>query len=96
MELQLKKYKVVIEGTNFLIRGEKSKMGFFTTRFVEAPGEEKAEMIAIDLIKDELKDSVVNPKSDSPMLYLDSITEGPFPSDAQIPGKGFSWYIEEA
>ena len=93
----MKKYRVLIEGKNFLVKIE-SKIelhGFFTTRFIEARHETEAEKIALDLIRDELKDVVLNERSDPPMMYIDKIDELISFGDNLVPGAGFTWFLEE-
>lgn len=95
----MKKFKIIIEGRNFLIHIEKfsKKMGFYTTRFVEAEDESKAESIALDLIRAELneRDIVLNDFMNPPMLYIEKNEEVLSYNKKEINGKGFTWYPEE-
>lgn len=75
MCMAMKKYKVMVEGLNFLIRvdTETTKHGFFTTRFVEAWDEDEAESKVVEMLRVELKTLVQNVKSDSPMMFVEEI-----------------------
>lgn len=44
----MKKYKVLVRGENFLfnVDGKPGKLGFYTTRFVEAKNEDDAKEVA--------------------------------------------------
>lgn len=93
----MKKYKVTVEGVNFLIRvdTEIGKYGFFTTRFVEAWDKDEAEASVIDMLRVELKALVQNEKSDSPMMFVDDIEELETFGEFLRPGTGFAWYPDE-
>ena len=93
----MKKYKVRVQGTNFLIRvdTEPTKLGFFTTRFVEAQDEQEAENRRIDSLRVELKELVENDKSDSPMMFVEEIEELESFGEFRVPGTGFTWYPDE-
>ncbi len=92
----MKKYKVLIEGGNCLLHAQKSpqKYGFFTTRFIEAQDSSNAEKIAIDLIRGELLEKVLNDPSDPPLLSLSEIREVESFDNHLVPGTGFTWYPE--
>lgn len=93
----MKKYKVIIEGANFLVRvgTETRKLGFFTTRFVEAQDEQEAENKTIDMLRVELETLVQNDKSDSPMMFVEEIDELKSFGEFEVPGAGFTWYRDE-
>lgn len=92
------KYKVMIEGDNFEIKsdGEVCKCGFFTTRFVEAKDAKNAEVLAMNLIRDELKPIVLNARSNPPMMYIEEIQKIESFGDNIVPGSGFTWFDTEA
>ena len=71
------------------------KCGFFTTRFVEAKDSSSAEKIAMDYIRNELKDIVLNKQSDPPMMYIDKIEEVDSFGSKDVPGAGFTWFKDE-
>ena len=95
--MPLKKYRVMVEGANFLITfdNEATKHGFFTTRFVEADGPEAAETIAMDMLRLELADLVENDVADSPVMFLEDIEEVDSLIDSPVPGGGFAWFPDE-
>lgn len=94
----MKKFKIIVEGRNFLINIDKfpKKMGFYTIRFVEADDESKAESVALDLVRVELKerDIILNDFANPPMLYIEQIEEVSSFNKKEIHGKGFTWYPE--
>jgi hypothetical protein len=91
-------YRVRLNGQNFLlnIQGEPRKYGFYTTRDVEADSFEKAEMKAIELVKGDgfLKNSTLNNKEDSPMIYVEDmkILE---PYEEQLKNDGYTFYTDD-
>ena len=91
---EMKKYRVMVEGINFLIRvdTETMKHGFFTTRFVEARDEDEAESKVVEMLRVELKTLVQNEQSDSPMMFVEEIEELESFGEFKVPGAGFSWY----
>lgn len=93
----MKKYKVLVEGANFLITfdDETSKHGFFTTRFVEARTEEEAESETIEMLRVELEEVVKNDQADSPVMFIDEIVELDSFGDFPVPGTGFVWFPDE-
>ena len=97
----MKKYKVMVEGVNFLIRVENGvgieirKYGFFTTPFVEAWDTDEAEARVIEMLRVELKTRVQNKKSDSPMMFVEEIEELETFGEFEVPGAGFAWYPDE-
>ena len=93
----MNKYRVFVEGKNFIVKIENKidRYGFFTTRFIEAKHAQDAEKISLDLIRDELKDVVLNEKPDPPMLYINEIDELESFGDHLVPGKGFTWFEEK-
>lgn len=89
-------YRVFLNGQNFLINfdGEIKKVGFYTTRFVEADSMEKAEENAIEVLRNDkfLASAVFNKQNDSPAVFVEkiSIEENEITSNS-----GFSFYIEK-
>lgn len=92
------KYKVEINGANFLIdmEGRPAKHGFFTIRFVEAPDAAVAENDAVQMIRDtqRLRDLVRNAPDDPPVLDMIGITEMESFDGIETPDLGFVWYEE--
>ena len=95
----MKKYQVILEGKNFQLdhEGKIVKHGFFTTRYVEANNPEEAELTAVTLIKEDtsLTESVRNDRSSEPMIYLNELCEIESFEDANVPGTGYSFYIDK-
>ncbi len=94
----MKKYRILIHGTNFALKDADTrkitKLGFYTTRWVEARDAGSAEDIAIKLIRKELNSLVFNDRSDPPVMYIEKIYELEAFGDHLVPGKGFTWYNE--
>lgn len=89
----------MVEGKNvYLDRGSVQRMGFFTTRWVEASSEEKAADIAIDLVKQELRsvDAMRNNPADPPICTVEKIREVNSFEGFIVPGMGFSFYEDPA
>jgi hypothetical protein len=94
----MKKYKVLVRGQNFLLNlnGEDQRLGFYTTVFVEGENEEEAEERAIALLRDnqEFARSILNEKTDSPMMFVEEITELESFDGLHLSRTGFSFYRE--
>jgi hypothetical protein len=74
----MRQYRVFLRGENFVLEvdGEPSRLGFYTTRFVEATGPEAAEILAVDLIRrDQTLAGIKNLRDDPPMIYAEEIEE---------------------
>lgn len=95
----MKKFRVFIRGENFLINldGVEQKLGFYTTRYVEAHDEEAAEYLVMDMLRDDpkLAKGVLNDKADSPMMYAEEVEELASFEGRPFPGTGFAFYSEE-
>src|SRR5262249_24035175 len=95
----MKKYKVFLNGRNFLMEadGQPKKMGFYTTRFVEAETPENAENIAVELVRNdaELRKAVKNEKPDPPTIYAEEIALLQSFEGILVPGTGYTFYEEE-
>lgn len=97
----MSRYRVRIEGRNFLLRFSSGKQrslkhGFFVTRDVEADSSEDAELKAVEMIKKEeaITSITINPRDDSPMLYLDSI-HLLHEDEESINNSGYTYYTED-
>ena len=90
------KYVFVINGQNFKVRFEDNiqNLGSYTTRQIEEDRVDKAEKLALDSIRAELKDLVLNDREDPPMLYIESVNEVGSFEDYPVPGDGCTWYDE--
>src|SRR5262245_32714280 len=74
----MKYYRVFIRGDNFILDmdGEPSRVGFYTTRFVQAKSAAGAEVLAVDLIRHDKKlRGVHNLRSDPPLIFAEKISE---------------------
>lgn len=94
----MKKYSIVVEGKNvYLNRGQIERMGFFTTRWVEARNKQEAKKIAIEHIEHELAtlEILCNSPKDPPILVVDKTQEVDSFGDNIVPGKGFTFYKDE-
>jgi hypothetical protein len=93
----MKKFKVLVRGEHFLMNvdGVEKKRGFYTTRFVEAQNEEAAESAVMEMLRDDLAESVHNDKSDTPMMYAEEVEEIDSFAGFPVPGGGFTFYPEK-
>ena len=91
------KYGVLVEGNNYLIQtdGKPTKLGFFTHRFVEAAAPRFAAEIALDLVRDELKGTVLNDETDTPLLRVDEMKLMDTFEGCLVPGRGFTFFSAE-
>jgi hypothetical protein len=95
----MKRYRVILNGQNFSMDNGNGaeKIGFYTTRWVKAESPEKAELAAVELVKNDssLKHSVQNEKSDPPTIFLEELSEvGWFEFFRRNPGGGYTFYPE--
>jgi hypothetical protein len=94
----MKKFRVFVRGENFLINldGVEQKLGFYTTRYVEAQNEEAAEYVVMDMLRGDRKlaKGVLNDKSDPPMMYAEEVEEIDSFEGFPLPGTGFAFYPE--
>lgn len=93
-----KKFKIVVEGQNYIVNLDEipQRCGFFTTRFVEAENLSEAENIVRQLIRDELKEVLLNDRNNPPVISLDEVVEIVSFGDNDVPGFGFTWFKEES
>ena len=93
----MNKYKVLLNGRNFWTNmdGQLKLMGFYTTRFVEAETPEKAEELAVQLVREDakLRDAVINDKSDPPMIYVEEIVMLETFDGNKTPGAGYTFFL---
>ncbi len=73
------------------------RMGFYTTRFVEADLPDEGETLAVQLIREDskLRKIVHNKKSDPPMIYLEGIALLKSFKGIKLPGTGYMFYEEK-
>lgn len=95
----MQKYKVRIEGRNFLIASNagETKHGFYTTRFVESVDAEGAEHAAVGQLRDRktLREMTLNERDDPPLMYVTEIEELESFSGLKSLDQGLVWYPEE-
>jgi hypothetical protein len=72
-------YQVMIRGENFFIRGESGveRLGFYTTRYIEAPSPSDAERCAVDHIRGDarLRSAVLNTQDAPPEIFIEECVE---------------------
>ena len=95
----MRKYRVVLNGVNFWLTldDQPQRLGFYTTRFVEADNVEMAENHAVQLIRDDpnLFPLVLNEQSDPPMVYVEDIEEIDSFEGAGELNTGYTFYPDE-
>ena len=87
-------FRCFIRGENFpgKLVGKREPIGFYTTRFVDAQSPEQAEMLAVDLLRDD-EDLEVPPehRSQDARVYFEKIEE--LAADAERgPNRGFAFF----
>jgi hypothetical protein len=97
--MMMKKYRVMLEGRNFLVEmdGKIGRFGFYQIFFLEAASPAEAEAAAVRKVRGspDLRAAARNAKNDPPMMYLEEIEEVPeFAKDTR-PETGRGWYSED-
>ncbi|MCZ8133316.1 MAG: hypothetical protein O9284_18780 [Steroidobacteraceae bacterium] len=90
------RYRVVLEGRNFWLTLDDTpaRVGFYTTRCVEAAGPAEAEHAAIDLLRAEGQLAPLNEPDDPPLVFVDEIEEvGPEEGSDEV--SGFAFFADE-
>ncbi len=95
----MRKFEVCIKGENFLVEldGKIEKKEFYAARFVEAMDSSTAVDRAMEILRRDLKDYVLNKPEDPPVMKIEEIDEVYFFQEKMalgnrlIPGKGFLW-----
>ena len=82
----------MIEGKNFLLKGSAKKTGFYTTRYVQDIGKEKAITTALNIIRQQLKNNVVKESGSNPEMFIEEIVELETFENIKVPGSGFTWF----
>lgn len=95
---QKKKFGVLIRGANyhFEAQGKTVRYGFYVTRLVIARDARSAEKQALNLIRRDakLRKRILNPKSDSPMLYIERLAELSSWGGMKPTGSGYAFFQE--
>jgi len=89
---------VFLNGRNILtdFEGSIRKVGFYTTRFIEAPNSSKAVILATDLVRNDPKVTalLLNAELDPPVFVVKEVVES-----SERPGEGKNtglvFYLEE-
>ncbi len=95
----MKKFEVCIRGTNFLIKSgnQVKRNGFYAARFIEADDSSAALEIVMNSIRADLKDVVMNDKSNPPKVSVEDVYEVYYFGDKilwegkSLPPQGFVW-----
>jgi hypothetical protein len=89
-------YRVLLSGQNFLVpfEGQVQRLGFFTTRFVEAESAEEAKHAALALLRGDERLRPLNRREDSPRVFFDEVEEIQ-PSEVPAVTPGFSFFSDE-
>jgi hypothetical protein len=97
--LAVRKFKVFVEGHNFLIAAPvvAAKHGFFTTRFVEALDPDGAENAAVEQLRarQSLRELTLNSPDDPPTMYVTKIGELESFDGLESLDQGLIWYAED-
>ncbi|CAN7737048.1 hypothetical protein [Duganella sp. LjRoot269] len=94
-----KKYRVLLEGRNLLMEMQGlERLGYFTTRYVEAADSEEAAEHAMDLVRKELisTGALLNALDDPPIVEVSEISRIESFNGIRVPGKGFTFFPEDA
>lgn len=93
----MKRFRIVVEGRNFRMRWDDRvrRMGFFAARCVVAPNVVAAKRKALQLLRKELAELVLNERKDPPMFYFEQVKEVRSFRHERAPGRGCGWYPEE-
>ena len=90
-------WKVFLNGKNFLleINSEPQKVGWYTTRYVEAPDAQSAELAAVEEIRSDPNFSdVLNEREDPSRIYMEDVEEV-LDRSAEGSDPGFAFYVED-
>ena len=89
-------FRVLLNGENFWLNmeGRPRRMGFLTTRFVEAKTPDDAELAAVDLLRSEGKLKPLNDPSDSPRVFATEIEQVEQSDIPPVVG-GFTFFPDE-
>ena len=90
------RFRVLLHGRNFQLKlGEgQTASGFYTTRFVEAGDAHKAELLAVQMIRDDphLNGMVMNDATDSPLIDVTEMLQVEDEAEQCGPGRGYTFY----
>jgi hypothetical protein len=92
-----KKYCVLLEGGNVLMElNARTRLGFFTTRYVKAKDMDEAAEQSLEIVRKELglTGALLNTEDDPPTLTVSEINEVGYFSNVRGPGRGFTFFSE--
>jgi len=94
--MYMKKYRVVVEGNNYktVVSDKPQKLGFHTTRFVEAKDYIAAKMKALELVVEELDHIIFSNPETAPDIDVSLLIEIESFGDCEVPGSGFTWHMQ--
>jgi hypothetical protein len=87
-------FRCFIRGDNFpgKLIGKKEPIGFYTTRFVDAETAEQAEMLAVDLLRNDADlDVAAKHRTQDAKIHFEKIEEVPAETERK-PNKGFTFF----
>ncbi|MFT3898062.1 MAG: hypothetical protein QM719_10285 [Thermomonas sp.] len=89
-------FRCLIRGDNFSgkLIGKKKPIGFYTTRFVEAETSKEAELLALELLKND-PNLEVAPKyrTEDARVFFEKIDEVP-QDTKRVPNNGFTFFLD--
>ncbi len=95
----MQKYRVIIQGHNFLtdVGGSLKPMGFLTEVFVEAGDEDEAEELSIDVLRHNstLRETNLNGSEDRPTMSVKEIEHISSFEGCKLPHTDLAFYIED-
>ena len=97
----MKLFRCFIRGENFpfQVDGKPELLGFHTARFVRAETPEEAELIALEMLRENPTLNSIEPskRTAETMVYFESIEEiDSLPEGITEPGTGFAFYPMES
>lgn len=97
--MKTKKYKVFLKGQNLWLNldGQPERLGFYTTRFVEAATGENAATTAVQMIRDDpdISSQILNKPSDAPVVFAEEVEEIEPSLDVGYTNTGYTFYPDD-
>jgi hypothetical protein len=96
LPFQKRKYKVEIEGRNFLVLWDETpkKYGFHALRHVAARDEAEAEKKALQLLTEEFRAFILNAADDRPLYRISTVALLEPAAFDPHSNQGAEWYLE--
>ena len=99
MAAAAQKFRVLLRGENFwmMFNETTTRVGFFTTRFLEAEDERDAELRAVDTLRRDAKPrgNVLNDPADPPLIFAEEIDELDSFDGVESMTPGLAFYKDE-